>query len=232
MVIEVDIFTRCILWMASLCAMWGGACPSTAAQQVAQAQTVVPAAAVPATGTAYALLTAPTSASPPVPTPRPAPHYVFPLRADAYQYGPYHHDYPATDIFCAVGSEYLATTDGVIDFVNAQDLWSPASDDPALRGGIMIAMVGDDGVRYYGSHLSGVAAGIEVGTRVAAGDLLGWTGKSGNAQSTPPHLHYGISRPTTPDDWRTRRGELSPYPYLQAWERGEQLAPDLSLRAP
>jgi murein DD-endopeptidase MepM/ murein hydrolase activator NlpD len=88
-----------------------------------------------------------------------------------------------------------------------------------------VAIIGDDGWRYYGSHLSGVAEGITPGVRVEAGQLLGWTGKSGNARGTPPHLHYGISRPTTPDDWQTRRGEVPPYEYLRAWQRGEMVTP-------
>ncbi len=151
--------------------------------------------------------------------------YIFPVRAEWYEYGRYHHDYPATDIFCPVGSEYLATTSGVVDFVNAVDQWDATTNDPALRGGIMIAIIGDDGWRYYGSHLSVVAEGLEVGDRVVAGQLLGYTGKSGNAQGTPPHIHYGISHPTTPDDWQTRRGQIPPYDYLQAWERGEMVTP-------
>jgi murein DD-endopeptidase MepM/ murein hydrolase activator NlpD len=142
-------------------------------------------------------------------------------------YGPSHHDYPATDIFCPVGSRFVAPTAGVIDYISTVDLWDPASDDPALRGGLSLALVGDDGVRYYGSHLSALAEGIVPGVRVAAGQLLGLTGKSGNARSTPAHLHFGISHPTTPDDWQVRRGEISPYRYLRAWQRGESLAPAL-----
>jgi murein DD-endopeptidase MepM/ murein hydrolase activator NlpD len=61
--------------------------------------------------------------------------------------------------------------------------------------------------------------------RVEAGQLLGLTGQSGNAASTPPHLHFGISRPTTPDDWQARRGQIPPYAYLRAWQRGESVAP-------
>jgi murein DD-endopeptidase MepM/ murein hydrolase activator NlpD len=60
---------------------------------------------------------------------------------------------------------------------------------------------------------------------VEAGQTLGRTGKSGNARNTPPHLHFGISHPTTPDDWRVRRGEIPPFEYLQAWSRGEQRTP-------
>lgn len=153
--------------------------------------------------------------------------YTFPVRGPGISYEAYHHDYPATDIFAPIGSEFVAPTSGRIDFVNREDLWDPATDNPADRGGVMLAMIGDDGVRYYGSHLSSIADGIEVGVRVTVGQLLGFTGASGNALDTPPHLHFGISRPTTPDDWRTRRGEIPPFPYLQAWSRGEMLTPDL-----
>ena len=153
-------------------------------------------------------------------------HYVFPVRgASDVSYGRAHHDYPATDIFCPIGSEFVAVTDGVVDFVSRDDRWDARSDDPALRGGISVAIVGDDGVRYYGSHLSAVAADIEPGVRVRRGQLLGLTGKSGNAASTDPHLHFGISHPTTPEDWAVRRGEIAPYDYLRAWQRGENKTP-------
>jgi murein DD-endopeptidase MepM/ murein hydrolase activator NlpD len=151
--------------------------------------------------------------------------YVFPVRATSVEYGPYHHDYPAADIFCPIGSEYVSTTSGVVDFVNRVDRWNPSTNMPEDRGGIMVAFIGDDGWRYYGSHLSGIAEGIEPGVHVTAGQVLGWTGDSGNAQGTPPHLHYGISRPTTPDDWQVRRGEIPPHEYLRAWERGEWVTP-------
>jgi murein DD-endopeptidase MepM/ murein hydrolase activator NlpD len=144
----------------------------------------------------------------------------------AIEYGRYHHDYPAADIFCAIGSEFLAPTDGIVDFVQRSDLWDPAVNDPATRSGLAVAIIGDDGWRYYGSHLSAVADGLEPGMRVAAGQLLGLTGKSGNARNTPPHLHFGISVPTTPDDWQVRRGQILPYDYLRAWSRGEMLTPE------
>ncbi|MCG8351973.1 MAG: M23 family metallopeptidase [Chloroflexales bacterium] len=143
--------------------------------------------------------------------------YVFPVRAGQIDYGPYHHDYPAADIFCPIGSEFVAPTGGVVDFVRREDLWTPETNRPEQRGGIAVAIIGDDGVRYYGSHLSAAAEDIEPGQRVVAGKLLGLTGKSGNARSTPPHLHFGMSHPTTPDDWQTRRGEFAPYPYLNCW---------------
>jgi murein DD-endopeptidase MepM/ murein hydrolase activator NlpD len=149
------------------------------------------------------------------------------VQAGSIDYGRAHHDYPATDIFCPTGSSFVAPSEGVVDFVSRVDQWDPATDLPQHRGGLAVAIIGDDGVRYYGSHLLSVADGIEPGVRVSAGTLLGLTGKSGNARATPPHLHFGISRPTTPDDWQVRRGEVSPYPYLRAWQRGEQITPVL-----
>ncbi len=152
--------------------------------------------------------------------------YVFPVQpprpADFAEGG---HAYPATDIFVPVGTKYVAVTDGVVDFVSYKDLWDPVTNDPAVAGGLCVAIIGDDGIRYYGSHLSAIARGIAPGVRVAAGELLGLSGKTGNAANTPPHVHFGISHPTYPADWAARRGQLDPFPYLTAWRNGENITP-------
>lgn len=154
--------------------------------------------------------------------------YVFPVQSSGkISYGQYHHDYPATDIFCPIGSQFVAPTSGVVDWISTEDTWDSATDDPAVRGGRSVAIIGDDGVRYYGSHLSAVADGLSVGQRVEVGQVLGLTGNSGDARFTQPHLHFGISHPTTPDDWKTRRGEVSPFPYLNAWRHGEMVTPKI-----
>jgi murein DD-endopeptidase MepM/ murein hydrolase activator NlpD len=152
--------------------------------------------------------------------------HLFPIDPSSVtSYSPGHHDYPATDIFCPQGSHFVAPTSGTVDFVSTVDTWDPSVDEPSSRGGLSVAIVGDDGVRYYGSHLSSVAPGIEAGVRVAAGDLLGLTGKTGNAANVDPHLHFGISHPTTADDWAIRRGEIDTFPVLEAWRAGENLTP-------
>jgi murein DD-endopeptidase MepM/ murein hydrolase activator NlpD len=157
--------------------------------------------------------------------------YVFPVQpTTSARFGRYHHDYPATDIFCPAGSRFVAPVSGVVDHVSLTDRWDPRTDDPATRGGLSVAIIGDDGVRYYGSHLSSVAPGIVAGVRVRAGQVLGRTGKTGSARYTPPHLHFGISRPTYPTDWQARRGEINPYAYLRAWVRGDALTPTLPSR--
>lgn len=134
------------------------------------------------------------------------------------------HTYVATDIFAPVGTRFVAVTSGVIQGVTLVDVWDPEVDDGATRGGLSVALVGDDGVRYYGSHLSEVAPGIEAGVPVEAGQLLGLVGVTGSARDTPSHLHFGISRPTPFDDWEVRRGEIDPVPLLDAWRDGDSEA--------
>jgi len=151
--------------------------------------------------------------------------YVFPVQDAPVSYVNYHHDYPANDIMCPIGSTFVAVTDGVVEFVSYEDAWTYQSTDPALKSGLAVGIIGDDGVRYYGSHLSAIAEGIAPGVRVRAGQPLGLTGDSGNAKGTDPHLHFGISRPTYPEDWQVRRGEMNPYRFLQAWQNGESLQP-------
>lgn len=176
--------------------------------------------------------------TPPPPSPSPHPTstplvivYVFPLQPpESAEYQQGHHDYPAIDILAPVNTTFVAVTAGQIDFVSLEDRWDPVVDDPATRGGLSVALVGEDGVRYYGSHLSAVEPGIAPGARVNAGQTLGYVGTSGNARSLPPHLHFGISLPTFPDDWVVRRGQLDPYPYLQSWAAGEGLTPEFPIR--
>jgi peptidoglycan LD-endopeptidase LytH len=167
----------------------------------------------------------------PVPT-RPMPfQYEFPVRfprTTSYVQG--HHDYPATDIFAPKGSRFVAVTSGVVEDVSKTDTWDSALDDPATRGGLSVSLIGEDGVRYYGSHLMSVRKGIRPGFQVEVGQQLGRVGQTGNAAGTNPHLHFGISPPTQAGDWRTRRGVLDPYPYLQAWRQGWDLSPRRAAR--
>src|SRR4051794_36734108 len=71
--------------------------------------------------------------------------YVFPVQpVSVPRFGPYHPDYPATDIFCPVGSRFVAPTNGVVDYLSIVDKWDPKVDDPATRGGLSVAIIGDD----------------------------------------------------------------------------------------
>ncbi len=158
--------------------------------------------------------------------------YVFPLQppqSGGFAEGTASHGYPAIDIFAVVGTRFVAVTDGVVDYVSDKDVWDPEVDDPATRGGLSVAIIGRDGVRYYGSHLSAIAEGIKPGVQVKMGQLLGLVGKSGDARNTTSHLHFGISRPTTPGDWKARRGQVDPYPFIVAWKDGHNVTPPLPM---
>ncbi|MBW3603018.1 MAG: M23 family metallopeptidase [Actinobacteria bacterium] len=193
--------------------------------------TTAPGEATPAETSSPTPAAPPATPTPPAPAPpAPAQRYAFPVVGEA-DYGRDHHDYPATDIFAACGTPVVAPASGVIDELLTDDTWDPAVDDPATRGGLAWAVVGDDGVRYYGSHMEALAHDLAVGARVEAGELLGTVGRSGNAATTPCHLHFGLSPPRGPGDWEVRRGVVWPWPYLDAWRAGEHRSPAAEVAA-
>ena len=165
------------------------------------------------------------SPTPAVPAPPAAPVYTFPVRGCRVSYGHVHHDYPATDIFAPRGCTFVAVTDGRIDQITRVDTWSSTTNAGASRGGLSVSIVGRDGVRYYGSHLSRIAPGLLPGRPVHAGDVLGLVGDSGDARGVGTHVHFGISWPSAPQAWWVRRGELYPWPYLDSWTGGGQKSP-------
>ena len=86
------------------------------------------------------------------------------------------------DIFAARGTPVLAAADGVIIAVRNTPI-----------GGRVIWMVPDgEALELYYAHLE--RQDVRPGERVRAGDVIGRVGNSGNARSTPPHLHFGVYR--------------------------------------
>jgi murein DD-endopeptidase MepM/ murein hydrolase activator NlpD len=156
-----------------------------------------------------------------------APVHIFPVADCAVNYARAHHDYAATDILAKKGCKFVSPVNGVVDEVNRTDLWSGKTNLGIDRGGLYVSIIGDDGVRYYGSHLSSVVASIQPGVVVKAGRVLGKIGSTGSARGTAPHLHFGISwpTPTQPNVWWVRRGVVLPFKYLDAWKAGKDLSP-------
>jgi hypothetical protein len=131
-----------------------------------------------------------------------ATRYVFPM-TPAGDYVDGHHDYPANDIFAAIGIPVVAC-------VRAEVLrTSPVETG---KGGITVTLRGEDGWRYYYAHLAVLDPAIEPGVVVEAGARLGLSGNTGNARTTEPHLHFGVSKTGSV------AGEINPYPYLRLWE--------------
>ena len=154
-----------------------------------------------------------------------APMYIFPVADCTVNYARAHHDYAATDILAKKGCKFVAPINGVVDEVNRTDLWSGKTNLGIDRGGLYVSIIGEDGVRYYGSHLQSIPASIQPGVAVLAGRVLGSIGTTGSARGTASHLHFGISWPTPADTWWVRRGEVLPWKYLDAWKKGKDLSP-------
>lgn len=100
------------------------------------------------------------------------------------------------DLIAASGTPVRAVVDGVL--VRWQ--W----DQPGMRAGNAWYLATDDGTTYFYAHMSSFAGGLGPGSRVGAGDVIGYVGSTGNA--TTPHLHFEI---------RPRGGApINPYPYV------------------
>jgi murein DD-endopeptidase MepM/ murein hydrolase activator NlpD len=98
------------------------------------------------------------------------------------------------DIFAPRGTPIFSATSGYVYRVGENNL-----------GGQTVSVIGAGGRVYYYAHLDSYAPGIEEGDPVTTKTLLGYVGTTGNAQGTPPHLHFGIY---------TSSGAINPLPLL------------------
>jgi peptidoglycan LD-endopeptidase LytH len=73
-------------------------------------------------------------------------------------------------------------------------------------GGLVISVIGPGGQVHYYAHLERYGD-FKALDWVKQGDIIGYVGNTGNAATTPPHLHYGIY---------TASGAIDPYPLLVA----------------
>ncbi|MBM3667652.1 MAG: hypothetical protein FJW90_09285 [Actinobacteria bacterium] len=81
---------------------------------------------------------------------------------------------------------------------------------PSLDGHYVVISGRKEGLTYRYSHLTRPAE-VAKGDRVFTGQVLGYVGRTGNAASTPCHLHFEL---------RTKGGRLlDPEPFLRAWDR-------------
>lgn len=84
------------------------------------------------------------------------------------------------DIFAAKGTNLLAAADGFVfrtgnTGLGGKQVW--------IKDGVF-------GHSLYYAHLDSIIA--KKGQRVKIGDVVGTVGNTGNARTTPPHLHFGI----------------------------------------
>ena len=99
------------------------------------------------------------------------------------------------DIFAPRNTPVLAAADGVVSHVGTSN----------LGGNIVWVWDPRRGQSHYYAHLERQA--VSAGDRVTAGDVVGYVGNTGNARTTPPHLHFGI--------YRRGEGPIDPLPFVQ-----------------
>lgn len=98
------------------------------------------------------------------------------------------------DIFAPRSTPALAVADGRIAFTG----------DRGLGGKQVWLRDGTFGKSFYYAHLDSISvSGLQ---RVRKGDTIGFIGNTGNARTTPPHLHFGIY---------TGVGAIDPLPFIQ-----------------
>jgi murein DD-endopeptidase MepM/ murein hydrolase activator NlpD len=68
---------------------------------------------------------------------------------------------------------------------------------------------------YYYAHLDGYATELREGARVEPGDVIGFVGSTGNADSRAPHLHFAIFE-LGPEKLWWKGKAVDPYPSLVA----------------
>jgi murein DD-endopeptidase MepM/ murein hydrolase activator NlpD len=159
------------------------------------------------------------STLPPV---RPIPFNVFPkLTAGGYVFPVYgsasytnsfgaprattgwHH---GEDIFAPLGAPILAVANGIVFSVGWNDV-----------GGLRLWLQDLAGNEFYYAHLSAFSPLAVNGAQVRAGDVLGFMGNTGDAETTPYHLHFEIHPAALM--YQGYDGVVAPYTYLNAWRR-------------
>lgn len=96
------------------------------------------------------------------------------------RWGPGFRFHMGTDVFAAHGTPVRSPVDGTVE-----------AGEGSL-GGLYVKVFQPDGTYFYMAHLSGLVEGFQDGMAVQTGDIVGYVGNSGNARTTPPHVHLGI----------------------------------------
>jgi hypothetical protein len=139
-------------------------------------------------------------------------HYVFPVDGgasfiDTYGanrndiYDGWHH---GDDLFAPLGTPVVAVTKGALSPIGWNSL-----------GGWRLWLTDKEGNSFYYAHLAGYSRAILHHQYVRAGQVIGFLGRTGDAFTTTPHLHFEIH-----PHQLVRLGydgAVDPTTYLQAW---------------
>ena len=161
----------------------------------------------------------PTQTAQPTATPTPKPHvkhapaykkrlmgarWVFPVAGKTTIGGPFgafradtgFHE--GNDLFAGFGTPVVAVADGTVENVGSLKI-----------SGNRLWVYADTGDQFFYAHLSAFSPAAVDHAKVKAGTVLGYVGNTGDAEPTPPHLHFEIH----PDGGKA----VDPHPFLVSW---------------
>ncbi len=104
------------------------------------------------------------------------------------------------DLFATRGTPVVAVADGTLFNVGWNGL-----------GGWRLWVRDAAGNGFYYAHLDAYSPAAKEGAAVTRGTVLGYVGDSGDAQGTPPHLHFEVHP--------GGGGPVPPYPIITGWPR-------------
>jgi murein DD-endopeptidase MepM/ murein hydrolase activator NlpD len=130
--------------------------------------------------------------------------FVFPVYGDARvadDFGAPRHigAHQGNDIFAAFGSPVLAVADGTLNRVGTLPI-----------SGNRLWLKTERGDSFFYAHLSAFGPEAVSGRKVEAGTLLGFVGNTGDAEPTPPHVHFEIHP--------GGKKAIDPHAVLTAWQ--------------
>jgi hypothetical protein len=188
---------------------------------VAEVSATAGAAAPEPTATATATATPePTSTATPEPTATPRPRdttpswkkrlmsrrFMFPVAGKTTIGGPFGSFradtgfHQGNDLFADFGTPVVAVADGTIKNVGSLPI-----------SGNRLWVYADGGDQFFYAHLASFAPAAVDDRHVEAGTVLGYIGNTGDAEPTPPHLHFEIH----PNGGKA----VDPNPFLVAWQK-------------
>jgi murein DD-endopeptidase MepM/ murein hydrolase activator NlpD len=108
-------------------------------------------------------------------------------------------EHQGNDVFARFGAPVLAVADGTIERVGTLPI-----------SGNRLWLRTERGDAFFYAHLSAFAPDAVNGRRVQAGTLLGFVGNTGDAEPTPPHVHFEVHP--------GGRRAIDPHRVLLAWQ--------------
>ena len=129
----------------------------------------------------------------------------------------------------AAGKDYVIRAESKIGFVGSKVTGSHTGGFTNFAGNLTVAdgrienvgslpisgnrlwVYADGGDQFFYAHMASFAPAAVNGRHVEKGTILGYVGNTGDAEPTPPHLHFEI-HPNGGD-------AVDPNPFLVAWQK-------------